>query len=584
MKRPILLMCLALCAAILAACATPATPPPTAAPTPTPLATVAPTPIPLPPTPAPGEPIQSLVVSPTGQDGVLVSGTGGQPWWNDSTFYEIFVRSFSDSDGDGVGDLDGLIRKLDYLNDGDPAITSDPSTSSGHDLGVTGIWLMPIMASPSYHGYDVTDYYQVNPAYGSNEDFKRLIEEAHRRGIRVIIDLVLNHTSSEHPWFIESQDPDSPKRDWYIWADEEPQGKGWHPGKDGGYYYGYFWKGMPDLNYRNPEVTEEMHKVVRFWLEEMGADGFRLDAVKYLYEDGKRIEHTPATHEWLKDFNKFYKGIDPQAFTVGEVWDDAGTAAKYVGDELDATFDFGLAEATIQSAVGSNRDNAALAGQTTVDAYPPGQFATFLANHDQNRTRSRLLYEEQAKTAATLQLAFGGVPFIYYGEEIGMQGTKPDENIRRPMQWTAEGGFTAGTPWNDYYEDYAERNVASQDADPISLLNHYRSLIRLRSEHEALRVGDWQPVASEDDAVYAALRSTAGEQILVLVNLGSKPVSEYQLSLESGLLKPGVRPALLLGQADLSAGPVVNAAGGFASYQPIAELPPQSSYVIQFVP
>ena len=341
---------------------------------------------------------------------------------------------------------------------------------------------------------------------------------------------------------------------------------------------------MPDLNYKNPAVTEEMHKIVRFWLEEMGADGFRLDAVKYLYEDGKRIEHTPATHEWLKDFNKFYKGIDPQAFTVGEVWNDSGTSAKYVGDELDATFDFGLAEAMIQSAVSGKRVNAERAAQTTIDAYPPGQFATFLANHDQNRTRSRLLYEEQAKTAATLQLAFGGVPFIYYGEEIGMQGTKPDENIRRPMQWTPDGGFTTGAPWNDYYEDYPERNVAGQDAAPNSLLNHYRDLIRLRNEHEALRVGDWQPVASDDDAVYAALRSTDGEQILVLVNLGAKPVSDYRLSLASSPLKPGARPALLLGDADLSAGPVVNAAGGFSGYKPIADLPPQSSYVIQFVP
>ncbi len=581
MKRTVILLALAI-SLIAAACAAPATPQPTVAPSPAPTATVvappttAPTPTQPPPTPAPGKPTEPQAVSPAGQDGALVKGTGGQPWWNDSTFYEIFVRSFADSDGDGVGDLNGLIGKLDYLNDGDPTITSD--------LGVTGIWLMPIMASPSYHGYDVTDYYQVNPEYGTNEDFKRLIAEAHKRGIRVIIDLVLNHTSSEHPGFIESQDPDSPKRDWYVWSEEEPQGKGWHPGVNGGYYYGYFGDHMPDLNYKNPAVTEEMHKVVRFWLEEMGADGFRLDAVKYLYEDGKRIEHAPATHEWLKDFNKFYKGIDPQAFTVGEVWDDSGTAAKYVGDELDATFDFGLAEAMIQSAVGSNRDNTELAGQTIVDAYPPGQFATFLANHDQNRTRSRLLYEEQAKTAATLQLVFGGVPFIYYGEEIGMQGTKPDENIRRPMQWTAEGGFTTGTPWNDYYEDYRERNIAAQDADPNSLLNHYRALIRLRSEHEALRVGDWQPVASEDDAVYAALRSTDGEQILVLVNLGAKPVSDYRLSLASSPLQPGARPALLLGDADLGAGPMVNDAGGFSGYQPIAELPPQSSYVIQFVP
>ncbi len=353
---------------------------------------------------------------------------------------------------------------------------------------------------------------------------------------------------------------------------------------NGGYYYGYFGEHMPDLNYKNPAVTEEMHKVVRYWLEEMGADGFRLDAVKYLYEDGKRIEHLPATHEWLKDFRTFYKGIDPQAFTVGEVWDGSGTAAKYVGDELDATFDFSLAEAMFQSAVSGKAANAERAGQTTVDAYPPGQFATFLANHDQNRTRSRLLDDGQAKTAATLQLAFGGVPFIYYGEEIGMQGVKPDENIRRPMQWTADGGFTTGTPWNDYFEDYRERNVAAQDADPNSLLNHYRALIRLRSDHEALRVGAWQPVASDNDAVYASLRSTGKEQLLLLVNLGTKPVSEYRLSLESGPLKPNVRPALLLGEADLSAGPTVNEAGGFTGYKPVVELPPQSSYVIQFVP
>jgi alpha-amylase len=580
-KRIFLALTLAI-SLIAVACAEPATPQPTVAPSPAPTATVvplptaAPTPTQPPPTPAPGKPTEPQIISPVGQDGALVKGTSGQPWWNDTTFYEIFVRSFSDSDDDGMGDLNGLIQKLDYLNDGDPATASD--------LGVTGIWLMPIMASPSYHGYDITDYYRVNPEYGTNEDFKRLIEEAHKRGIRVVIDLVLNHTSSEHPWFIEAQNPDSPKRDWYVWSDEEPQGKGWHPGKNGGYYYGYFGEHMPDLNYKNPAVTEEMLKVVRYWLEEMGADGFRLDAVKYLVEDGKRIEHTPATHEWLKVLREFYKGIDPQAFTVGEVWNDSGTSAKYVGAELDATFDFGLAEAMLQSAVGGDRVNAERAAQTTVDAYPPGQFATFLANHDQNRTRSRLLYEGQAKTAATLQLAFGGVPFIYYGEEIGMQGTKPDENIRRPMQWTADGGFTTATPWNAYFEDYRERNVAGQDADPNSLLNQYRALIRLRSEHEALRVGDWQSVASDNDSVYAALRSTYNEQILVLINLGSKPVSGYRLSLESGSLEPGARPALLLGEADLSAGPAVNAAGGFADYQPIATLPPQSSYVIQFVP
>ena len=474
---------------------------------------------------------------------MLVKGTADQPWWNDAVFYEVFVRSFFDSNGDGIGDLDGLIQKLDYLNDGDPLHA--PS-----DLGVTGLWLMPIMASPSYHGYDVTDYYQVNPQYGSNDDFKRLIAEAHTRGIRVIIDLVLNHTSAQHPWFIEAQDPKSPKHDWYVWSEAVPQGQGWHPGAGGGYYYGYFGDHMPDLNYRNPAVTEEMQKVSRFWLTDMGADGFRLDAVKYLIEDGKRIEHTPASHDWLKGFRTFYKGVNPQAYTVGEVWNDTATAATYVGDQLDTVFDFGLAEAMLQSAVSGKKVNVERAQQTTAKAFPTGQFASFLANHDQNRTRSRLLDDKQAKAAATLQFGFPGVPFIYYGEEIGMQGAKPDENIRRPLQWAPDGGFSTGKPWNDYAADLKERNIAGQDADPNSLLNHYRALVRLRAGHEALRTGDWRPVASDNDAVIAWLRSTPNERILVLINLGPKPVSDYNLSLAAGPLAPGERAALLLGAAD----------------------------------
>ena len=391
--------------ALLAACAPIQTPEAL----PAPAAILAPTVTPAAPQPAP----------PVGLDGQLVQGTAGQPWWNDTVFYEIFVRSFSDSNGDGVGDLNGLIQKLDYLNDGDPATTTD--------LGVTGIWLMPIAESPSYHGYDVSDYTQVDREYGTNADFKRLIAEAHRRGIRVIVDLVLNHTSSQHPWFTAAQDPASPKRDWYIWSKEQPQGPGWHKGKDG-WYYGYFWEGMPDLNYRNEAVTAAMHDAARFWLEEMGADGFRLDAVKYLIEDGRRIENTPATHDWLEDFRTFYKGVQPDALTVGEVWSTSDVSASYVGDELDLAFDFPLADATIASALNGRSLDAQRAQKAVLAAYPAGQYATFLANHDQNRTRSRLIDDDQARMAATLQLLFSGVPFVYYGEEIGMSGTKPDEN------------------------------------------------------------------------------------------------------------------------------------------------------------
>ena len=493
-------------------------------------------------------------------------------WWNDAVFYEIFVRSFCDSDGDGIGDLIGLIQKLDYLNDGDPTATDD--------LGITGIWLMPVTQSPSYHGYDVVDYYQVDDEYGTNADFLRLMEEAHTRGIRVIVDLVINHTSNQHPWFQEALNPNSERRDWYIWSDE-PTGVGWH-GVSSGFYYGLFSDKMPDLNYKNPAVTEAMQDVASFWLKDMGVDGFRLDAAKHLIEDGLIIEHTPATHAWLAGFRGFYKGINPDAFVVGEVWSTTDDAAAYIG-EVDAVFEFDLAKATLESAVSGRAVNVARKQQLAAASYPAGQYATFLANHDQNRTRSRLLDDEQAKVAATLQLTFPGVPFIYYGEEIGMLGTKPDENIRRPMQWEPDGGFTTAEPWHAYYEDYQERHVAGQSGDPNSLLNHYRTLIHLRNTHTALRVGSWLPVEADHQSVYAYLRVDGDETILVLVNLGNDPVDACNLTLAAGPLTSGLQPKLLMGTGEIDA-PQVNEGGGFTGYQPIANLPPRSSFIIQLTP
>ncbi|MFP4394606.1 MAG: alpha-amylase family glycosyl hydrolase [Anaerolineales bacterium] len=564
----------------LPATATPV--PPTKTPAPSPTATIPPTATPVPPTetplPAPtlsnpAEAREPVAVSPVGLDGTLPTGADGQPWWNDVVFYEIFVRSFYDSDGDGVGDLPGLIEKLDYLNDGDPTTTDD--------LGVTGLWLMPVHQSPSYHGYDVVDYYQIDDEYGTNEDFLRLMEEAHARGIYVIIDLVLNHTSAQHPWFLESQDPDSEKRDWYLWADE-PGRQGWHKGESG-YYYGIFWDQMPDLNYENPEVTAEMQEIIRFWLEDMGVDGFRLDAIKHIVEEGDELENTPANHAWLESFYEFYKSVRADAFTVGEVWSSSREVVEYVGDEVDIAFEFDLADAFVSAAFRGRRTSAALAQSTVIDLYPDGQFATFLANHDQTRVRSRLLNDEQAKLAATLQLTFPGVPFIYYGEEIGMQGAKPDENIRRPMQWTADGGFTTGAPWRGYYEDVAERNVAAQTDDPDALLNHYRALIHLRNTHEALRIGAWTPIESHHSGVYAALRTSDEETLLVIANLKGEPIVDYALDLEEGPLAAGVQPTLLLGEGRLNA-PIVAETGGFTGYAPLPVLESYQSYIIQFLP
>jgi len=491
-------------------------------------------------------------------------------WWNDAVFYEVFVRSFYDSDGDGVGDINGLIEKLDYLNDGDPA-TND-------DLGVTGLWLMPVMQSPSYHGYDVVDYYQVGDEYGDNDDLLRLIEQAHARGIRIIIDLVLNHTSRQHPWFQEALDPGSERRDWYIWANEQPEGERWRESA-GGYYYGYFSDQMPDLNYENPAVTEEMQKVTRFWLKDMGVDGFRLDAIKHLFEDGPVLEHTPATHAWLQEFYLFCKEINPDAVIVGEVWSTMDDVVEYVGGELDIAFEFELANATLESAVSGRKASVERKQQAVIDTYPPGQFATFLANHDQNRARSRLLDDEQAKLAATLQLTFPGAPFIYYGEEIGMQGAKPDENIRRPMQWGPDGGFTTGEPWRLYYEDYQERHVAGQSEATDSLLNHYRALIRLRNEHIALRQGDFIPLESDCRPVYGYLRRHQDENILVIVNLAAQEQTGCALSLAaSGLAHGDYAVRELLTSVEIST-LTVNENGGF-DYTPSEAFAPREEYIL----
>jgi glycosidase len=531
------------------------------------------TPIP----PAPTEP-PAPTISPT-RESSMIPESNASPWWNDAVFYEVFVRSFQDSDGDGVGDINGLIERLDYLNDGNPDTTGD--------LGVTGIWLMPIMESPSYHGYDVVDYFKIDEEYGTEEDFRRLIEEAHARGIKVIVDLVMNHTGRDHSWFQEALDPESDQRDWYVWSEESPGYRGpwgqpvWHEAEDD-YYYGVFWDGMPDLNYENPEVTEEMYEAARFWLEDMGVDGFRLDAIKHLIEDGALQENTPATHEWLQGFFAFYKDVNPDAFAVGEAWTSTQQVLDYTGDEVDIAFQFDLAKAAVNSSSVGLGSLFAKEMEAVVDSYPPGQFATFLTNHDQNRVMSQLKEDENAaKVASSLLLTSPGVPFIYYGEEIGMMGEKPDEDIRRPMQWTADGpgaGFTDGRPWRPPFEDFQERNVAAQNMDPDSLLNHYRSLIRLRGEHSALRGGDWTLVDTDPGRLYAALRHDDDETLLVLINPSDREVTDYGLSLPAGPIGKQAEAKLIFGEGSPQP-PSVNAAGGFDDYRPLASSPPQSTFV-----
>ncbi len=444
------------------------------------------------------------------------------PWWEGRVFYEVFVRSFQDSDGDGIGDLAGLIDRLDYLNDGDPETTDD--------LGVTGIWLMPVTSSPSYHGYDVTDYRKVNFQYGTNEEFLAFMDAAEERGIAVIVDLVLNHTSKQHSWFGKSFLEQDGFEDWYIWDDREP-GAGWHAAGDK-VYFGLFWEGMPDLNLENPEVTAELYDIADFWLNEMGVDGFRLDAVKHFIEDGPQIENTPATLAWAQAFNEFTEEAKPGALTVGEVWNDTRVVSTYIPESLDLAFEFTLASEIISAAQSGRSATLPIVMQRVLDDYPSGQYSPFLTNHDQDRIASVLVGDaSKAKLAASMLLTIPGVPFMYYGEEIGMRGRKPDERIRTPMPWdaTETGGFTDGEPWQPFDPNKDEVNVAAQIDDPDSLLSHYRDLIQLRSVTPALRSGDMTLLDTGNPAVFAFTRETDEQRLLVIMNFNKEPQAEYEL-------------------------------------------------------
>lgn len=471
-------------------------------------------------------------------------------WWKSAVFYQVFVRSFYDSNGDGIGDFRGLIQKLDYLNDGNPE-TND-------DLGINAIWLMPINPSPSYHGYDVTDYYNVNPDYGTMDDFRELIKEAHQRGIKVIIDLVINHTSTQHPWFQQALDPQSDYHDYYIWRDENPGFSGpdgqkvWHRASNGKYYYALFWDQMPDLNFQNPQVTEEIYRIARFWLEDAGVDGFRIDAAKHLIEEGTKQENTGLTHEWFASFYQYYKSLNPQAVTVGEVWSNSFEAVRYVrNQEMDMVFNFDLARSILTNI--NNRNAVSLSNTSTFETrlFPKGSMGIFLTNHDQDRVMTVLMNDEQkARLAAAVYLTSPGVPFIYYGEEIGLTGQGDHRNIRTPMHWSAErmAGFTTGTPWLFPKADYTEKNVADQLEDPDSLLRFYTNLLRIRSQSQALQSGELSALSSSSSSILAYARVSQNEQVLIVLNLGNQPQERVTLRSIEGLNPGTYRLSALLGR------------------------------------
>ncbi len=490
------------------------------------------------PPPHPAAPVPPAAATapaaPAGPAGPAAAVQWNHEWARGAVFYEVFVRSFADSNGDGIGDLRGLVQKLDVLNDGNPATTSD--------LGVDALWLMPVFASPSYHGYDTTDYDTINPEYGTNADFETLCREAHRRGIRIVLDLVVNHTSSRHPWFLDSASgPGAAHRDWYLWRRDDPGWRQpwgndptWHRRGDS-FYYGIFWSGMPDLNLENPAVRTEMKRVAKLWLDR-GADGFRLDAARHLIEgpNGEQFD-TPATHAFWTDFSAFVRGLRPDTVLIGESWTDTARIAAYFGrtdvvkggDQLPLNFDFPLGAAIVDGVKDGNAAGIAGVLEDVRDDYPPGVIdAPFLTNHDMIRIATHLGGDTaKLKSAAAILLTLPGAPFVYYGEELGMQNGpgRQDEAKRTPLPWDATpgGGFTTGTPWYAFAPGRETANVAAETGDPRSLLSRYRELIRLRHASDALSKGTLELLTSSklDAPVLAFVRRSAKEAVLVLHNV-----------------------------------------------------------------
>ena len=460
-------------------------------------------------------------------------------WWNDAVFYQIFVRSFKDSDGDGIGDFAGIEQMLDYLNDGDPSTTSD--------LGIDGITLMPIHPALTYHGYEPLDHRAIHEDYGTLDEFSSLIDACHARGIRVILDLVMNHTSDEHPWFEEAVSSESdPRRDWYRWEDDNPNqlnrygSNTWHF-RGTQHYYGYIWSGAPDLNYREPAVKDEMLSVANYWLQQ-GVDGFRLNDAEIIYEEGELLTHTTSTLQFWEELSTLASQAGDDIVLIGDIFGGTDVQVQYAeNDRLSFSFHQDLADVVTSSVlIGDARPIADLQ-RKIYNRNTHLQQGTLISDQDRNRIRTSLNEDDaQCKMAARIYLTLPGTPFIYYGEEIGMLGdtTSNDLFVRRPMQWTGgdAAGFTTGAPWT-IIPDATGYNVAIQETQPESILNEYKRLIQLRRDHSLLREGHYSPVLSDQSGLLAYVVSPddltpeADTQYLVLHNLGNTDLSDLAVNL-----------------------------------------------------
>ncbi len=498
---------------------------------------------------------------------------GDYPWWRQAVFYEIYPRSFADTNGDGIGDLNGITAHLDHLK----------------DLGIDAIWITPCFPSPQVDfGYDVSDYKNIAPEYGNMEDFERLQSEAKKRGIRIILDYVINHTSDRHEWFKESASSrDNPKRDWYIWRDGKGKNKppnNWLSGFGGSawefdpktdqYYYHFFYPEQPDLNWRNPEVAAAMHDVLRFWFDK-GVAGFRLDAVTTMFEDPKMTEgqilegvdfYYNPVQELIPEMHEALRGVRSvadlyDAVLIGETWtSDIESLNAFYGDnqdELQLPMNFMVAMINKLDAPIFRRE---IAAANSAKGWP----TYVMSNHDLVRSVDRYTPEgadksRVAKLLATLLMTLRGTPIMYYGEEIAMANndprrvedvldpigklgwpeTKGRDGERTPMQWddSENAGFSGSKPWLPVHPDFKTHNVQVQIQDPDSVLNYYKKIIQLRRSSPALLKGGYIPLNENDTNVLAYMREYEGQRILVVLNMsGQVRTSAFSIGSEADTL------------------------------------------------
>jgi alpha-glucosidase len=478
-------------------------------------------------------------------------------WWPQAVVYQIYPRSFQDSNGDGVGDLPGIISRLDYLQ----------------SLKVNAIWLSPVYKSPMVDfGYDISDYCDVDPLFGTLADFDRLIKEAHKRGIKAIMDFVPNHTSVQHPWFLESKSSrQNPKRDWYIWRDPHPKnnlpnnwlshfgGSAWELDPQTGQYYLHsFLKEQPDLNWRNPEVVKAMHNVLRFWLDR-GADGFRTDAVDFIIKDEKfrndpvnpsflpgkddpyhSLLHTfsrkqPEVFSVLDGFCRVLEGYQGR-FMINEVYADIPEMEKYYracGNGLLAPFNFNL-----MALPWAARDYHKFIDAYEASLHPQDLSNYVLGNHDHSRIATKY-GQSGARLAALLTLTLRGLIVVYYGDELGMEDAAVPHDLaldpweknepgfklgrdpeRSPMQWNGldYAGFSTVTPWLPVAENYPHMNVEAESADTRSTLSLYRFLINFRSLSPALQQGRFTSLETGNEHIFVYTREAEGKKFLIVLN------------------------------------------------------------------